>query len=131
MREPDVSGPVTGAALTALWRLLSSGAVGAAAVGAVSARAREERGSSCAFVVCFLFRVQRYRVQPARSQRPRPGKTLMMPHLHLLPLPRRLPPPQAEAINAVVDDTTQCKFEAASPAGDEVVLFNILQVCDQ
>jgi hypothetical protein len=35
---------------------------------------------------------------------------------------------QAEAVNAIVEDTTQCKFEATSPASDEVVLFNILQV---
>lgn len=35
----------------------------------------------------------------------------------------------AEAVNAIVEDTTQCKFEATSPASDEVVLFNILQVC--
>jgi hypothetical protein len=34
-----------------------------------------------------------------------------------------------EAVNAIVEDTTQCKFEATSPASDEVVLFNILQVC--
>lgn len=34
----------------------------------------------------------------------------------------------AEAVNAIVEDTTQCKFEATSPASDEVVLFNILQV---
>lgn len=34
----------------------------------------------------------------------------------------------AEAVNAIVDNTTQCKFEATSPASDEVVLFNILQV---
>lgn len=33
-----------------------------------------------------------------------------------------------EAVNAIVEDTTQCKFEATSPASDEVVLFNILQV---
>jgi hypothetical protein len=31
-------------------------------------------------------------------------------------------------VNAIVEDTTQCKFEATSPASDEVVLFNILQV---
>jgi hypothetical protein len=34
----------------------------------------------------------------------------------------------SEAVNAIVEDTTQCKFEATSPASDEVVLFNILQV---
>ena len=34
----------------------------------------------------------------------------------------------AEALNCIVEDTTQCKFEATSPASDEVVLFNILQV---
>lgn len=34
----------------------------------------------------------------------------------------------AEAVNALVEGTTQCKFEATSPASDEVVLFNILQV---
>lgn len=34
----------------------------------------------------------------------------------------------AEAVNAIVENTTQCKFEATSPASDEVVLFNILQV---
>eukprot|EP00775_Hariotina_reticulata_P002970 gene2970-3255_t len=68
VREPEVSGPITGVALTALCRLLSAGAVDIAARGA------------------------------------------------------------AEAVNAIVEDTTQCKFEATSPASDEVVLFNILQV---
>lgn len=34
----------------------------------------------------------------------------------------------SEAVNAIVEDTTQCKFEATSAASDEVVLFNILQV---
>jgi brefeldin A-resistance guanine nucleotide exchange factor 1 len=28
VREPEVSGPITGVALTALWRLLSSGVLG-------------------------------------------------------------------------------------------------------
>ncbi|WIA18254.1 hypothetical protein OEZ85_009722 [Tetradesmus obliquus] len=68
VREPEVSGPITGVALTALWRLLSSGVLGMQCKGA------------------------------------------------------------AEAVNAIVDNTTQCKFEATSPASDEVVLFNILQV---
>jgi len=68
VREPEVSGPITGVALTALWRLLSSGMIGLSTVGA------------------------------------------------------------AEALNCIVEDTTQCKFEATSPASDEVVLFNILQV---
>ncbi|KAF8061912.1 hypothetical protein HT031_004172 [Scenedesmus sp. PABB004] len=68
VREPEVSGPITGVALTALWRLLSSGVLDVRAVGA------------------------------------------------------------AEAVNAIVQSTTQCKFEATSPASDEVVLFNILQV---
>ncbi|KAF6262925.1 hypothetical protein COO60DRAFT_554928 [Scenedesmus sp. NREL 46B-D3] len=68
VREPEVSGPITGVALTALWRLLSSGVLGVHCKGA------------------------------------------------------------AVAVNAIVDNTTQCKFEATSPASDEVVLFNILQV---
>lgn len=60
-------------------------------------------------------------------------------HARASPLPRRcvLWSPSAglnsqgapEAVNAIVEDTTQCKFEATSPASDEVVLFNILQVC--
>jgi hypothetical protein len=28
IREPEVSGPITGVALTAIWRLLSSGVIG-------------------------------------------------------------------------------------------------------
>ena len=36
VREPDVSGPITGVALTALWRLLSGGAVTERTAGAVS-----------------------------------------------------------------------------------------------
>jgi len=38
-------------------------------------------------------------------------------------------PGALEAMNRVVEDTTQCKFEATNPSSDEVVLFNILQVC--
>ena len=32
------------------------------------------------------------------------------------------------AINAIVEDATQCKFESTSNASDEVVLLNIVQV---
>ena len=128
MREPDVSGPVTGAALTALWRLLSSGAVGAAAVGAVSARGVGQ-------VRWFLF-CGAERGAAGAQPRLRLGCNACRVSSDTCALNARAPPPphsatrKAEAINAVVDDTTQCKFEAASPAGDEVVLFNILQVCD-
>ena len=33
-----------------------------------------------------------------------------------------------EAINQIVENVVQCKFEATNPVSDEVVLFNILQV---
>lgn len=34
----------------------------------------------------------------------------------------------AEAMHAIADAVTQCKFEATNPAADEVVLYKILQV---
>lgn len=57
----------------------------------------------------------------------------------LLPPERRPPPPSrragasgggspAEAIQAVADGVTQCKFEATYPASDECVLHRILDV---
>jgi brefeldin A-resistance guanine nucleotide exchange factor 1 len=33
-----------------------------------------------------------------------------------------------EAMHAIADAVTQCKFEATDPAADEVVLYKILQV---
>ena len=36
----------------------------------------------------------------------------------------------AEAMHAVADAVTQCKFEATNPAADEVVLYKILQVAN-
>jgi hypothetical protein len=50
---------------------------------------------------------------------------LLLPHVCTADITAR---GAAEAVNAIVEDTTQCKFEATSPASDEVVLFNILQV---
>lgn len=34
----------------------------------------------------------------------------------------------AEAMHAIAEAVTQCKFEATNPAADEVVLYKILQV---
>ncbi len=36
-----------------------------------------------------------------------------------------------EAMHAIADAVTQCKFEATDPAADEVVLYKILQVQSQ
>lgn len=54
------------------------------------------------------------------------------PPAALIPAPRRAAAPttiNAEAaINQIVEDATQCKFESTSNAQDEVVLLNIVQV---
>lgn len=34
-----------------------------------------------------------------------------------------------EAMQAIANAVSQCKFEATDPAADEVVLYKILQVC--
>lgn len=36
----------------------------------------------------------------------------------------------AEAMHAIAEAVTQCKFEATNPAADEVVLYKILQVAE-
>lgn len=33
------------------------------------------------------------------------------------------------AINQIVEDATQCKFESTNNNSDEIVLLNIVQVC--
>lgn len=123
MREPEVSGPITGVALTALWRLLSCGVL--------SECGRKGGGVGVFAVGCQC---------PHKC-----GRWLMHPHTsslhcitcdatrahHTTPIDiagNLHGPGVAEAVNAIVEDTTQCKFEASSPASDEVVLFNILQV---
>jgi hypothetical protein len=53
VREPDVSGPITGVALTALWRLLSSGAVAETTVGAVRGAHARRRAVLTGAARCF------------------------------------------------------------------------------
>ncbi|KIY95835.1 hypothetical protein MNEG_12126 [Monoraphidium neglectum] len=122
VREPDVSGPITGVALTALWRLLSSGAVAETTVGAAAARGRVPRCSDSGGGTAGGGRGQGVTAAGPALRLEREGRPAAAG------VERREAgavlggaAAASEAVNAIVEDTTQCKFEATSPSSDEVL----------